>query len=155
MSDTPITDKIIADADACPETRVVFLIKHLANQCKAFERAALSSIERTNEQGEGLIGCWNALVFALENELSETNRVLKYVQKVSDLLPRRTPPSAIEPSGWCIRHTDGRWRTMDSLGMPDWTDDPKEALCLRLRKHADAYAADDPDDVRIVPTESA
>ena len=38
MSDTPITDKIIADADACPETRIVFLIKHLANQCKSFER---------------------------------------------------------------------------------------------------------------------
>ena len=43
MSDTPITDKIIADADSCPETRVVFLIKHLANQCKAFERASRSS----------------------------------------------------------------------------------------------------------------
>ena len=38
MSDTPITDKIITDADATPETRVVFLIKHLANQCKTFER---------------------------------------------------------------------------------------------------------------------
>ena len=37
-SDTPITDKIIADADATPETRIVFLIKHLANQSKAFER---------------------------------------------------------------------------------------------------------------------
>lgn len=36
--ETPITSKIIADADACPETRVIFLIKHLANQCKAFER---------------------------------------------------------------------------------------------------------------------
>ena len=37
--DTPITNKIIDDADDCPETRVVFLIKHLANQCRAFERA--------------------------------------------------------------------------------------------------------------------
>ena len=37
--DTPITNKIIDDADACPETRVVFLIKHLVNQCRAFERA--------------------------------------------------------------------------------------------------------------------
>lgn len=40
MNDTPITDKIIADADACPETRVVFLIKNLANKCKEFERAS-------------------------------------------------------------------------------------------------------------------
>lgn len=55
-------------------------------------------------------------------------------------------------SGWCIRHVDGqRWRTLDSLGMPDWTDDESKALCLRLREHADAYAADDPEDVRIVP----
>lgn len=37
-STTPITDKIISDADANPATRMVFLIKHLANQCKSFER---------------------------------------------------------------------------------------------------------------------
>ena len=49
MSDTPITDKIIADADSCPETRVVFLIKHLANQCKAFERASRSSTVAPSE----------------------------------------------------------------------------------------------------------
>jgi hypothetical protein len=52
--------------------------------------------------------------------------------------------------GWAIRHVDGRWRTMDTLGMPDWTDDQAKALCCRLREHVDAYAADDPDDVRIV-----
>ena len=52
MSDTPITDKIIADADATPETRIVFLIKHLANQCKAFERAAaLSEIREPDNVG--------------------------------------------------------------------------------------------------------
>ena len=38
MSATPITDKIIEDADACPETRIVFLIKHLANKCREFEK---------------------------------------------------------------------------------------------------------------------
>ena len=38
MSATPITDKIIEDADACPETRIVFLIKNLANKCREFER---------------------------------------------------------------------------------------------------------------------
>lgn len=52
MSRTPITDKIIADANACPETRIAFLIKHLANKCMEFEvclgnyRAELLSIHR-------------------------------------------------------------------------------------------------------------
>jgi hypothetical protein len=56
------------------------------------------------------------------------------------------------PSGYCIRHADGaRWRTLDSMGMPDWTADESEALCFSLRHHADAFAGDDPDDVRIVP----
>ena len=36
--DTPITNKIIDDADAYPETRVVFLINNLANKCREFER---------------------------------------------------------------------------------------------------------------------
>lgn len=38
MSDTPRTDAIIAAADACPETRVVFLIHQLANLAKDLER---------------------------------------------------------------------------------------------------------------------
>lgn len=37
-SDTPRTDALIAAADACPETRVVFLIKNLANLAKDLER---------------------------------------------------------------------------------------------------------------------
>ena len=37
--DTPITNKIIDDAGANPETRITFLIKHLANKCREFERA--------------------------------------------------------------------------------------------------------------------
>lgn len=40
MSDTPRTDAVIAAADACPETRVVFLIKNLANLAKQLEREA-------------------------------------------------------------------------------------------------------------------
>lgn len=51
-----------------------------------------------------------------------------------------------------IRHTDGRWRTMDSLGMPDWTPHLSESLGFTLRVHADAFAADDPEDVRIATT---
>jgi hypothetical protein len=35
---TPRTDAIIAAADACPETRIVFLIKNLANLAKDLER---------------------------------------------------------------------------------------------------------------------
>jgi len=54
------------------------------------------------------------------------------------------------PKGWAIRHVDGRWRTMDTIGMPDFTDDPAKALVCRLREHVDRYAADDPEDVRIV-----
>lgn len=38
MSDTPRTDAIIAAADACPETRIVFLIHQLANLAKDLER---------------------------------------------------------------------------------------------------------------------
>lgn len=54
--------------------------------------------------------------------------------------------------GWMIAHSDGiRWRTLDPIGMPDWTTDQREALCFSLRKHADLFAEDDPEDVRIVP----
>lgn len=53
-SKTPITDKIIADADACPETRVVFLIKHLANQCKEFEREVADLKEACEEMAATL-----------------------------------------------------------------------------------------------------
>lgn len=34
---TPRTDAIIAAADACPQTRVVFLIKHLVNLARELE----------------------------------------------------------------------------------------------------------------------
>jgi hypothetical protein len=37
-SATPRTDALIAAADACPETRLVFLIKNLANLAKDLER---------------------------------------------------------------------------------------------------------------------
>lgn len=57
-----------------------------------------------------------------------------------------------QPPGYCIRHSDGlRWRTLDPMGMPDWTVNEAEALCFSLRHHADAFAGDDPEDVRIVP----
>lgn len=57
-----------------------------------------------------------------------------------------------QPTGYCIRHVDGmRWRTLDSMGFPDWTTVEAEALCFSLRSHADAFACDDPEDVRIVP----
>ncbi|NPT59697.1 hypothetical protein [Paraburkholderia elongata] len=60
--------------------------------------------------------------------------------------------TAQPPAGYCIQHADGlRWRTLDSMGAPDWTVDEAEALCFSLRHHADAFAGDDPEDVRIVP----
>lgn len=58
--------------------------------------------------------------------------------------------SATARSGWAIQHVDGRWRTIDTIGMPDFTDDAAKALVCRLREHVVAYAADDPEDVRIV-----
>lgn len=52
--------------------------------------------------------------------------------------------------GYVLAHADGeRWRTLDSMGAPAWTNKIEEALCFRLRKHADLFATDDPDDVRI------
>jgi hypothetical protein len=63
--------------------------------------------------------------------------------------------TAQQPAGYCIRHADGlRWRTLDSMGLPDWTADEAEALCFSLRHDADAFACDDPEDVRIVTRES-
>lgn len=57
-----------------------------------------------------------------------------------------------QADGYCIRHADGlRWRTLDSMGMPEWTVNEADALCFSLRHHADAFAGDDPEDVRIVP----
>lgn len=55
-----------------------------------------------------------------------------------------------EVGGWVIEYADGgRWRTMDSLGLPDWTDDSDKALCFRDRGHADLFALDDSEDVRV------
>jgi hypothetical protein len=58
--------------------------------------------------------------------------------------------SATPRKGWAIRNTDGRWRTMDTIGMPDYTDDEAKALVCRLREHIERYAEDDLDDIRIV-----
>lgn len=56
--------------------------------------------------------------------------------------------------GFVIAHVQGKkWRTLDSIGMPKWTTNINEALCFRLRKHADVFGADDPDDVRILEVE--
>lgn len=80
-SDTPITDKIIADADACPETRIVFLIKHLANKCREFERlynaalicAGVASLERSEWETERdyLRAKFGELRFAAEQVLCD------------------------------------------------------------------------------------
>ena len=61
--------------------------------------------------------------------------------------------TALASTGYCIRHTDGRWMTLDTLGMPDWTNDPDRALCFRRREHADLFATDCGEPVRIVSGE--
>lgn len=51
-----------------------------------------------------------------------------------------------------IEHPDGiRFRTMDEMGDTYWTDDPAKALTFGLSEHAHAFAAEDPEDVRIKP----
>lgn len=57
-----------------------------------------------------------------------------------------------KPIGYVIEHADGtRWRTMDSIGMPAWTNDKAEALCVSLRMHAERFSEDDEEDIRIKP----
>jgi len=52
---------------------------------------------------------------------------------------------------WSIQHADGRrWRTLDPIGMADWTEDPDLALAFSRREHANIFASDDPEDVRII-----
>lgn len=54
-------------------------------------------------------------------------------------------------TGYVIEHADGtRWRTLDSIGMPDWTETRAQALCFRLREHAEIFACDDPEDIHII-----
>lgn len=94
MSDTPITDKIIADADACPETRVVFLVKHLANQCKAFERsAALSHSVTPIEMHPDMVELVMELAEGKRRATAdEWNSVLGFaVQHASRAIVRSTP----------------------------------------------------------------
>jgi hypothetical protein len=69
-------------------------------------------------------------------------------------------PATIVPSigtsdqvhyGYAIRHADGkRWRTMDSIGCPDWTEDLDKALVVTIREHIDLLAQDDLEDVRVI-----
>lgn len=63
-----------------------------------------------------------------------------------------TPLEMLAPrEGWAIRHADEkRWRTLDFSGMPAWTEVPAEALVCRLRAHAEAFAAEDSEDIRLV-----
>ena len=85
--DTPITNKIIDDADACPETRVVFLIKHLANQCRAFERAQRAEElppEPTHAMLKALAG--DPVILAASDEAELRARYAAMVQEL-----RRSP----------------------------------------------------------------
>jgi len=70
-------------------------------------------------------------------------------------LAKRWAPAGVLPTipmaGYRIRLASGAWRTMDSIGMPDETDDEGKALCFSLREHAETFAQDDPDEVSIVP----
>ena len=53
---------------------------------------------------------------------------------------------------FAIQHSDGkRWRTIGPLGIPEFTEDKTDALICQKRAHADCFACDDPEDVRIVP----
>lgn len=72
-------------------------------------------------------------------------------QTQAEMLARAEWAEAGSFGGYIIEHADGtRWRTLDSIGLTGWTDDRMKALCLSLREHADAFAGEDPADVRIV-----
>ena len=61
------------------------------------------------------------------------------------------PPPAARVM-WRIEHVDGkRFRTLDTMGLPEWTTDPEKALTFGLSEHAHAFSADDHDDVHIRP----
>lgn len=69
-----------------------------------------------------------------------------YDRLVAENMRLRATPAA----GFVIEHANGgRWRTLDTIGMPDWTDNVEKALMFSLREHADAFSCDDPEDVRI------
>lgn len=74
---------------------------------------------------------------------------------ILELIARLERADASTFGGYVIEHADGdRWRTLDSIGMPDWTDDKAKALCFSLHEHADRFACDDPEDVRIVAAQA-
>lgn len=87
--------------------------------------------------------------------MRESAEILTDAQEVADRLQRAENQivrlNYAPATGYVIEHAEGgRWRTMDTLGMPDWTDDINKALCVTLREHADSYSGEDPEDVRIM-----
>jgi hypothetical protein len=85
------------------------------------------------------------LAISAEYDLDTDSRILNFAREVLGVI------GAQPPTGFMIRHADGvRWRTLDSIGMPDWTDKQEEGVCFSLRVHAERYCEDDPDDVQIV-----
>lgn len=125
---------------------------------------AIAKVYAADDVARRLAACWNACIgvptSVLETAGSGAPNVREWLNTWYEArrvapdgdLQRALDLAKKSPGGYAIQHADGKtWRTMDSIGMPDWTEDPREALVLRLRKHADAFAADDPEDVRIVP----
>lgn len=45
--------------------------------------------------------------------------------------------------------TPAQWRTLDTAGGYDWTNDSSEALTFTMKQHAALFAVDDPDQVKI------
>lgn len=106
-----------------------------------------------------LCGAWHQSMDECgERELQRVWGSIEKIRAKQAAKPKHSPlpqaaPELPQPS-WCIRLASGAWRTMDTLGMPDETDDPAKALCFSLREHADTYAQDDPDDISVVPRPS-
>lgn len=80
-----------------------------------------------------------------------TAQIEGMARTVQDLLNQIVRLNYAPATGYVIEHVEGgRWRSMDTIGLADWTDDINKALCVTLREHADAFSADDPEDVRIM-----
>lgn len=99
----------------------------------------------------GVIGeLWSGTVGIGQADANMAHICAARPEVVLELIARLERAEAGAFGGYVIQHADGdRWRTLDSIGMPDWTDDEGEALRFALRKHADAWAGEDPEDVRI------
>lgn len=167
-SDTPRTDAVIAAADACPETRVVFLIHQLANLAKDLERKldkALSDprsnvgmcqrdarecremeLERDDLKRE-----LSALKAPIADDIVEGLRVVTQRRgckiQQGDVLAVERAINALTRSATAITENDARYQWLRVRGCAiDGTEHQREGLvrrCINLDEEIDSLRAVD------------